>query len=635
MLLAQLVTPYFSALDYAVLAFYLLGMLVVGAYFAKEQHTSKDFFLAGRSMGWFPVGLSIMATLLSALSYTGNPGESYKEGLKMLVTPLAVWMCFPVLAWLVMPLFYRLELYSIYEYLEHRFHLAVRVAGSAVFVVWRLLWLGGVLYAPCKVLALAMNLDERALTILMIVLGVVATAYTFLGGLKAVIWTDVIQSLVMFTGLVLMIGGVWYYVEGPGVVWAINKELGRTSFLQDSTATSDGFFGTRWNLWGIIPHMFFAHLSFYAADQITAQRFLTTPSVRVSQRSFLLNCVSHTLMTSGLIYVGMCLLAFYQSHPENIKPQWVAQLALDSATQQPLVNPATQRPYVTRTTDFDAELETLVAAGALLEPNSGKPFTSASELRDSETGTIDIDKLAKHNPKTGEILLTQGIDDVMPRFFVRHLPMGLAGLILAALLAASMSSIDSGLNSIATLFVADFYRRLGWGKRSIARWRGKSYDALDDTDELWLGRWLVLGIGLAATCFSLIVSRLGNIFDIMINVCNTFGAPLLAVFLLGMLTRRTNAVGAIVALFLGMPFTIWLAFAKSWNLWPFAWKLDAIWAVTFGVLGTMLIGYVVSFVAGRPKTEREITGLVVGRGKLGVRYQPPEVATDEGDGRWA
>lgn len=635
MLLAQLVTPHFTAIDYAVLVFYFLGMLVIGAYFSKEQHTSKDFFLAGRSMGWFPVGLSIMATLLSALSYSGNPGESYKVGLKLLVLPITVWMCLPVLAWLVMPLYYRLGIYSIYEYLEHRFSVTVRIFGSGLFVVWRLLWLGGVLYAPCKVLVLAMDLDEQVLVWLMIALGGVATAYTYMGGMKAVIWTDAVQALVMFSGVVAIVAGVWYYVEGPGTVWHINQQLGRTNVLATLASEPEGFFSSRWNLWGILPHMLLAQLSFYIADQITAQRFLTTPSVKESQRSFVFNCISHSLMTCGLVYVGMCLLAYYHSHPEELKPHWVARLALDPNTQQPLVNPATGKPYVTRTTDFEAELETLVAAGALLEPNSGKPFTSASELRDPDTRKLEIDRLARRDPKTGERILERGSDEVMPRFFVRYLPVGMAGLILAALLAASMSSIDSGLNSISTLVVADFYRRLNWGKPFVARCRKKVVTELDEFDELWLGRWLVLLIGVAATLFSMIVSRLGDIFDIMVNVCNTFGAPLLAIFLLGMLTRRTNAVGALAAMLVGTPLTVWLAFAKDWNLWPFAWTLNGIWAVTFGVLGTMLIGLVVSFVAGRQKTNQELSGLVAGIGKLGVRYIPPEVAKDEGDGRWA
>ena len=634
MLLAQLVTSSFSIVDYAVLVLYLVGMLVIGGYFSKQQHTSKDFFLAGRSMGWFPVGLSIMATLLSALSYTGNPGESYKEGMKLLVGPLSVWLTLPVLALLVMPLYYRLGIYSIYEYLEHRFHLAVRVAGSAIFVFWRLLWLGGVLYAPCKVLVLAMNLEQH-LTWLMILLGAIATAYTYLGGMKAVIWTDAIQAIVMFTGLVCIIGGVWWALDGPGAVWALNQEFERTTVFQFHSPESPGFFSERWNVWGIIPHMFLAHLSFYVADQITAQRFLTTDSVRTSQRSFVLNCFSNSLMSFGLMYVGMCLLAFYQSHPEEIRPYWVAQLTEDAETHEPLVNPDTGKAYINRTTDFEQDLTRIVEAGALLDPNTQEPLTSTAELQDSETGKIDVDRMTKRNPRTGERMITHGVDELMPRFFVAFLPVGVAGLILAALLAASMSSIDSGLNSISTLVVSDFYRRLGWGQARVCKWRKKKQEDLNEEDELWLGRRLVLIIGVAATSFSLIVSQLGNIFDIMVNVCNTFGAPLLAVFLLGMITRRTNATGALMALVLGLPFTIWLAFAQDWNLWPFSFKLNGIWAVTFGVTGTMLIGYLVSFVAGKHKDEKELTGLVAGMGTLGERYEPPEVATDEGDGRWA
>ena len=116
--------------DYGVLALYLAIMVAIGFYFSREQHTSKDFFLAGRSMGWFPIGLSIMATLLSALSYTGVPGEAYYAGLRFLLLPFAVWLTLPLLLWLVLPLYHNLRLFSVYEYLELRYDAPTRFAGS-------------------------------------------------------------------------------------------------------------------------------------------------------------------------------------------------------------------------------------------------------------------------------------------------------------------------------------------------------------------------------------------------------------------------------------------------------------------------------------------------------------------------
>ena len=145
--------------DYGVLAVYLVVMVLVGMFFSRRQNSSSEFFLAGRSMGWFPIGISVMATLLSALSYSGVPGESYYVGFHYLLLPAMVWLCIPLMLKVVLPLYHNLEMYSVYEYLELRFDSRTRVVSSMVFVVWRLLWLGAVLYAPCKVLIIAAGIQ--------------------------------------------------------------------------------------------------------------------------------------------------------------------------------------------------------------------------------------------------------------------------------------------------------------------------------------------------------------------------------------------------------------------------------------------------------------------------------------------
>ena len=609
-----------TIIDYSVLAAYLLLMILIGGYFSRQQRTSKDFFLAGRSMGWFPVGLSLMATLLSALSYTGIPGEAYKVGLNFVLYVIGIWLTVPVMLVVVMPLYHRLNIYSVYEYLEFRFNLGVRFMGSAIFIVWRLLWLGGVLFAPVKVVVVATGMNEMQQALLIVVLGAVSTGYTYLGGMKAVIWTDVIQTAVMVGGIAMIVGTVWINLDGGAArVWEVAGQLERTESLPTQVPEGESFWSQEWLLWSMLPHAFLASLSFYIADQITAQRFLTTKSLGDAKRSFILNSVSASFMVGALTYVGLAMLAFYQENHQEMRPYWTLTMAEDPSGGKSLIDPRTGKPYIDKTTDITAELEDLITAGAILDPNRDVPLHSAEQVTDPATGAIVIDRLAKQDQKTGELLIQRGYDELMPNYIANFLPSGVAGLIFAALLAASMSSMDSGLNSISTLAIADFYRRLEWGRGALASWRGKEIDQLDEVDEFWLGRRLVLVIGVAATLFSLWVSRLENIFTIMISVCNTFGAPLLAVFFLGMFTRRTNAEGAMASMIVGLPMTIWLAFGHDWGIWPFATKLDAVWAVTFGVLGTMTLGYGLSFVMGRPKSDDELRGLALGAGPLGVR----------------
>ena len=621
-----------ATLDYVVLLFYLAVMVVIGAYFCRRQRDSEDFFLAGRSMGWFPIGLSVMATLVSALSYTGIPGEAYYVGTRWLLLPLAVWLTVPVMMWVVLPLYHRLGMYSVYEYLEMRFDSTVRMVGSAAFVGWRLLWLGGVLYAPCKVLEVAAGIDVP-LWMLLVVLGLVATAYTFLGGMKAVLWTDVVQTLVMAAGIVVVVAAVWWNLDGGATrVWTVAEKLGRTRPLDLDFSWTE-----RWSVWAMLPHFFLAQIGFLIADQITVQRFLTGRDLFQLRRSFLLNCVSVTLMIPALLYVGLCLLAYYHDHPQEMRPIWVANVDNTEGLRTSCVDPATGEPLIAWTDgaalddgNLDpARFDRLVAEGRVLRPNTKEPFPADARLVDPRTDQLDVERLAMRYPRKeglsrGEVVLHKNAkDELMPRFITERLPAGVAGLILAALFAASMSSFDSGINSIGTLLVADFHRRLGWGRKWLAARVGKPVDELTGQDELRLGRPLVLAVGLAATAFSLAVAQIADIFAVMVALVNTFGGPLLGVFVLGIFTRRTTAEGALAGLIGGTLVTLYLTVANGYDaaawLWPLEWKLDGVWPLGFGVAATIAIGLVTSLVTGRRKPKDELRGLVVGIGTLGER----------------
>ncbi len=610
--------------DYGVLALYLTVMALIGLYFSREQHACKDFFLAGRTMSWFPVGLSVMATLPLAFSYTAIPGAAYYHGLKLLTLPVAIWIALPVMWKFILPLYQRLGLYSIYEYLELRFDVATRLVSSLVFVIWRLLWLGVVLYLPCRVLVVTGGLEVPT-WLLVTVLGLVCTTYTYLGGMKAVVWTDVIQSLAMLGGLVLVIGGSWWSLDGgAGRVWDVAVASGRDSAANFTFAWSDG-----WGFWGLLPHFVFAALSFYVADQITAQRFLTTKDLTAARRSFLLNCIGNSFMVSALLYVGLCLLAFYQDDPQTMRPTWVVNV--DHMTGEAIKDPISGRPLIDPDRDkLDAStIAKLVHERRVLRPNSKEPFTDAASLVDPESGKLLVDKLAMRRADQGEIILHRNAQgELMPRFITDQLPMGIAGLGLVAWFAAAMSFMDSGLNSICTLLITDFHRRIGLGRSWLAAKLDKDADQLSEEDELKLARTIVLILGAAATLFSSVAALIGDVSTTLIAFTSAFGGPLLAVFLLGIFTRQCTARAALVSLVVGTLFTSWLMIANTcaafaWA-WPFGQRLGDTWPLVFGVVFTLILGYVTSFFVGERKTRGQLRGLVVGLGRLGDR-QPEEV----------
>jgi len=607
--------------DYAVLAAYLVMMVLVGIYFSRRQDSSSEFFLAGRSMGWFPIGISVMATLLSALSYSGVPGESYFVGFHYFLLPAMVWLCIPLMLKVVLPLYHNLQMYSVYEYLELRFDSRTRVVSSVVFVIWRLLWLGAVLYAPCKVLIIAAGLQIPDWTLLL-TLGLISTLYTFLGGMRAVIWTDVVQSLVMVAGIVLILLGAWSAMDdGFASVIGLAVEHDRASVLE-----MEFNWKGKWSTWGMAPHLLISMLSFYVADQITVQRFLTARSLKESKRSFLLNCLSISIMIPALSLVGVSLFAYYQTHPDEMRPIWVVNTG--KAEGKPLLDWSTDGPLLDRATFDEQAVRKMIAEGKILRPNTVEPFEDperVEQLFSGGDGRLNVRMLARRNPDGGRewIVNRKAQDEFMPRFLTDQLPVGIAGLILAALFAASMSSMDSGLNSISMLVITDVHRRWGFGRRWLARKKGKAVEELNEEDEITLARPLVLLIGVLATLFSLSYGHIGSIFDIMIAIVNTFGGPLFAIFMLGMFTRVTTGRSALLALLAGTFFTLWMMAANTYEslafLWPWNETIAGIWPLIFGFSFTVIVGLLGGLLLGGHKSRSELRGLVVGLGPMGER----------------
>lgn len=613
----------FSPVDYGVILLYLAAMLALGFYFAARQTDAAEFFLGSRSLGWFPLGLSLMVMLVSVVGLTGLTGEAYEQGLKCWIVPASIWLIMPIVLFLAVPIYRGLSLYSLFEYLEYRFDARVRLIATLIFVVWRLLWLGLVIYAPCKAITISAgsNLPDW---VLIVPLGLITTAYTFLGGMRAVVWTSVIQGFMMLLGVVVIVVGIWLSLDGgPARVMEVARGLDRTRVAETHFSWTD-----QWTIWAVLPNWLLASLSFYVADQVTAQRFLCAANVNTARTSYFVSTLASTFLLAGLIYVGLCLLAFYHDHPRDLRPEWVVNL--NGQTRQPVLDES-GRPLLDPKNPADAivaeNIDRLLAERRILRPNDKLPFTSADEIIDPETDRVMIEKLAMQRPGQGrgggEVILRRGInDELIPQFIATHLRWGAAGIVLTALLAGSMAFVASGLNAICNVMVMDLHRRFGWGKGWLAHRLGKRSDELSEVDELKLAQPLTLAIGIVATLFSIFLVQIADVFSTMVGVANMFGAPLLAVFLLGMLTRRTTAAAALEATICGGLFTLSLTAIDKLSAYGFVSKdyaIAEIWNVVFGFAFTFLLGYLLSFVTGRRKTNTGLRGLVVGCGTLGVR----------------
>ena len=428
-----------SLFDYLVIGVYLVLLLWIGWRFKTPSENPSEYFLAGRRMGWFPIGLSVMVTTFSAINYLALPGEVFDCGLYV----LASFPVFLIAAWIVtgvwMPFFYNRKLVSLYEFLEERFDYKVRALASGLFLAWRFFWMATALYASAQIMS---RLMDVSLPVVILVGGAVATLYTATGGMRAVMWTDVLQFFVLFGGIVL---GLAFAMHEDESAFRIVLEGGRLKPFFPFDPAYLSFDPTiRMTLWSGLIGVTVAFLARYGADQMVVQRYFTAKDLRAARCGLWLNAFVSVLSLSLLVLFG---LAVYIHAVKN---------------------------------------------GALDEGG----ITKGASLRQIAA-------------------------------LIRDFPAGVTGVIAAALLAATMSSIDSGINSCCAAYLTDFHKRLFHFRLP--------------------GNLLTVCIGTAVTLFALIavplLGRTNTLFMIVNKFVNGLGSPLLTLIALAMFSKRVNASG--------------------------------------------------------------------------------------------
>lgn len=297
-----------TPIDYTILVVYLLIVTLTGSLFFRRQKSLGEFFLAGRSIPWWAAAFSGIATIVSAISYLGAPGQAFRSDLTFLqyrlVTPIALGLICVVF----IPFFHRLNLYTAYEYLEHRFDVKTRLLASGLFVLFKSAFLGIAIYAPALVVA---QITDLPLPGIIVVIGLLTTAYTMLGGMRAVIWTDSLQLVVLVAGLVVTAWIICGRVDGGwSTIWHTAMADEKLRFFDFSFD-----FFTELTLWGSLLGGMVLLLNQYGTDQAELQRFLTTSSVRRSQAAVISAAVFAGIVGFGLFLIGICLYVFYLNHP--------------------------------------------------------------------------------------------------------------------------------------------------------------------------------------------------------------------------------------------------------------------------------------------------------------------------------
>ena len=470
----------FGWIDYSTLVIYLLILALISYYFSRKKQASNDYLLGSKKIPFWAAGISIMATQVSAIGFMSIPAKAYAVNWAYFAGVFTWFVAVPIVTRAYIPFIRKLNVASAYHYLEERFDPGARLFAACVFVVYQLARMGLVLYLPALALAAVTPLDTITCILIM---GLLSTVYTVVGGLEAVIWIEVAQAILLFGGAIVCI-----------ILAVVHLKGGMHDFF--SSGMADQKFSLGQNTWGftsstlvaILIGNIFIRLGNLTSDQAVVQRYMTTPNLKQAQRSAWAD-VAVSIPWAIVIYsVGTALYVFYKQHPHQLNPS----------------------------------------------------------------------------------IATDGI---LPMFIAQQAPAGLSGLIIAAIFAASMSSLEGSIHSTATIFTTDFYGRYkkNLSKKQIAT----------------VAKIATVVLGAFATALSLVLVFLdiNSILDVFQEIAGLFIGASAALFLLGIFTKKANAKGVLIGAFSS---GIILYIIKTYTPLSF-WLYSAV-----GFLSCYLIGYLAS-----------------------------------------
>jgi solute:Na+ symporter, SSS family len=516
-----------ARLDWAVLAVYLLGIVAFGLLAGRGNRRIDDFFLAGRRMRWWAVGLSVMATQISAITFVGTTGQAYTDGMRFLVVYFGLPFAMVLLCLTLVPFFYRARVITAYEYLEHRFDARTRTLTSLLFLASRGLGVGVVLYAPSLVLSVILGASEP-LTILL--MGGTTIAYVTYGGNRSVIWTDVVQMLIIWLGIFVCLGVA--ILQLPDTLdlrdaLALAQSTGRLEVMDTSPSLTRPY-----TLWGGLIGGLFLMLSYFGTDQSQVQRYLSGSSLTQSRLSLLFNAFLKVPMQFMILLTGVLVFVFYHFHETPLLWNPVELRRLEAAA------PADQLARI-RARFTQAHEARRLAAEAFAEARHQGRTPDLLSYRDAEQ---ELSAARAEAVERVERLTGKGYNDtnyIFPVYIVRHLPPGLTGLVIAVIFAAAMSSLSGELSALASASMVDFYRRF------VDKAGG-------DARELLVSRVLTGLWGGFACLVALEAGRLGSAIEVVNRLGSFFYGSILGVFALAVLAPRANGRGAFYGLLIGM-----------------------------------------------------------------------------------
>lgn len=515
--------------DWVVFGVYFTGVVGLALYQSRKNVGMEGYFLANRSLPWGVVGLSVMATQASAITFIGTTGQAFDGGMEFIQVYLPQPLVMVVLCVLFVPFFYKAKIFTAYEFLEKRFDLKTRTATSLIFLVQRGLGAGIVLYAPAVVLSVIMGWDERATILIM---GAITIVYATVGGITAVIWTDVIQMLVMFLGIGVAIATLFNTL--PTSVGM--EEVIYLGGIQNMWSSIDWSWDPTkdYTIWSGMIGGFFLALAYFGTDQSQVQRYLTAKSLKASRFSLLFNAFLKVPMQFAILSIGVLLFVFY--HFER------PPLLFNAAEVAVAENSEFSEDFnMLQVEQGNIHLQRREATLALLDTRrEGGDVTSLrNDIRDYDSQLSEIRMEASSIVENVRGASSNDVNYIFPSYLVKYVPAGILGLMIAVIFAAAMSSLDSELTALSSATVIDFYQR---------------HIRPDASEKHLLGvsKLATLFWGLFGCAVALYAGQLGSLLEAVNKVGSFFYGSLLGVFLLAFLVKIANGNGAFWGLLAGM-----------------------------------------------------------------------------------
>ena len=547
-------------ISWIIVVAYLCYVVWDGLRRSKGTDEIEGYFLANQSLPWWAVGLSVMATQLSAVTMIGTTGQGATDGIRFIQFYFGLPLAMVILGVTLVPFLHRSKVFTAYEYLERRFDAKTRSLTSFLFLLSRGMSCGTIIAAPAVVFSAVFGWD---LTWSVALIGIPTVVYTMFGGIQAVAWADVKQMILIVAALLAVV--VVLLVKMPVGADEALRIAGSTGRLR----TFDFSFNLNetYTFWSGIIGGTFLMLSYFGTDQSQVQRYLAARSVDEARSSLLMSAYWKIPLQALVLLIGVLVFVFYlfQAPPLLYNPAHEAEVRAAQATEYSALESRFQEAFTSREAAARIVADAHDAGDAAAEAQAMETFRA----READVLAIRDDALALAEDVTGEP--SRDVNYIIPSFALRELPLGLTGLFIAAIMAAAMSSIAAELNSLSTATVIDFYRR--W-------FRPEASDAHFLTvSKLATGFW-----GLFACFVATFAATLGSLIEVVNRFGSFFYGSILGVFLLAMIPR-TRGLGAFIGLLAGMGVVAAVTFGAPEV--SFLWH-NVIGAVTVVVVGVAL-----------------------------------------------